>query len=76
MDLGPLEPCPYSKSGKHNTHIVIPSDDDRDLTLLCGNCMTMRRVPASGSLRQGSPLDDWPASEIKTIAKGSTDAER
>lgn len=65
MDVGPMEPCPYTKSGKHETNALIPSDDEHDLTIWCAHCGSMRRVPATGSLWKGSPLDDWPASEMK-----------
>ena len=59
-----MDPCPHRDSGKHELNALIPSDDDRDLTLFCGHCGAMRRVPATGSLWKGSPLDDWPANEI------------
>lgn len=56
LDIGPMQRCPFTKSGRHNVCVVTPGDDDGDLTLFCAVCCSIRRVPAKGAI--SVPLDD------------------
>lgn len=68
-DVPPLSaPCPNTK-GRHDFNAVIPGEDTGDVTLWCSFCGAMRRVPANGSLFAGTPLDDWPANDVRVIAE-------
>ena len=67
-----MERCPFSKSGKHRGGVVVPGDDEHDLTFFCDRCLSIRRVPASGGL----PLDDATASVLKSMMKGDSNAQR
>ena len=65
--MGPMERCPYSKSGAHDLCTVVPDDDDRDMTLSCNKCGAIRRLPVSGAL-PSAPLDDSVAAFIERAA--------
>lgn len=68
-DVLPLPPCPTNKRGRHDFNAVIPGTDDGYLTLFCGTCGTVRRMPVSGQLYVGS-LDALTPAEIKRAVSG------
>ena len=59
-DIAPMEPCPVGKRGAHELSVIIPENDDQDLTLFCCHCGALRRRPVTGSL---SPVLDNLTSE-------------
>ena len=67
-DIGPMEPCPHTKAGRHALNAILPEDSDHDMTLFCEWCGAMRRVPVSGALYVGS-LDGLTAAQIKDRTK-------
>lgn len=64
-DLGPLDPCPFDKRGRHHLVAVLPGDDEHDVTLYCESCGSLRRMPASGSL--STSLDDFDSDAIARL---------
>lgn len=67
-DLGPVPPCQADpKRGAHHGAIVVPSDNDGDLTWVCEACGAMRRVPVAGGLPSPSSLDDLSADAIGSL---------
>lgn len=70
MDVPAMDPCPCTKSGRHEIGAVIPESSDGDLTFYCQRCCAIRRVPASGGLL-AARLDDLDAERIRA-AVGDT----
>ena len=67
-DVPPMDPCPYTKSGRHEIMVITPGTDDGDLTFVCHGCGAIRRVPAVGGIQV--PLDDQPAWVIIRAVNG------
>lgn len=68
-----MAPCPYSKRGEHCIAAITPGEDSGDLTFFCSACGQTRRMPASGSMLAGTPLDDWPAELIERVSRVGAD---
>lgn len=62
-DLEPLPPCPFHDKGRHELTAIVPADEAGWLTMFCGRCGCVRRMPASGPLEL-PPLDNLSAAEI------------
>jgi hypothetical protein len=67
FDVPPMDPCPVTKTGKHNLAVITLGEDDGDITLSCHICGAIRRVPAKGAI--AIPLDDMPTWAIIRAAQ-------
>jgi hypothetical protein len=64
MDLPPMDPCRVNSKGRHDLLMIEPLDHHTDLTMFCGWCGAVRRLPVNGS-PLASRLDDLDADEIE-----------
>jgi hypothetical protein len=68
-DLPSIKKCPWGPKGRHHMEVILPNKDSGDISLVCGLCFFVRRMPARGGLLYGS-LDDLSATEIaKRVAR-------
>ena len=69
IDLPPMDACPTGRKGRHDLTAIIPDDADQDMTLFCGACGSIRRLPVTGAVL-ADRLDDMSASEIERRIAG------
>ena len=62
--MNAMDPCPYTKSGKHSLMAIIPEDHAHPLTLACTWCGMSARYPLEWGVPES--LDNRTADEIAT----------
>lgn len=63
-DLPSATPCPASKRGQHISTVLLPAEVAGWVTVICANCMAVRRFPVEGPL---VAMDDMSEAEIEAL---------
>ena len=74
IDLPAMAPCPVRKGGRHSLSALFSSDGDHDMTLFCGSCGALRRVPMDGEV--SVPLDAMTPAQISAAVMSADEVVR